>query len=116
MDIIVIKGASQPDIVFQAFLEESSQIIPLIESFLEIPELHSNISLEDEKSLSSTLHKLRGSSGFIGFNELNESTKKSEIALKDKRSTLSSSLKEVITHIKEIEDEIKSKISKGAND
>lgn len=111
METLEIQGVTQPKIVFEALLEECEASAPIVNSSLqELSSLSqiSNLSLETSKSLSQTLHKLRGSFGFMGFQELCALTKNCEQTFNDSDlPSLKTSLSSLSSELTKLAEDVK---------
>jgi chemotaxis protein histidine kinase CheA len=111
METLEIKGTSQPKIVFEAFLEECDGSLEHIESALTTLRQGShvlNLGTEIARNLSQSLHKLRGSCGFVGFLELCSLVKKCEHDFRSESPELAGSLDTLTISLTELITEIKS--------
>jgi HPt (histidine-containing phosphotransfer) domain-containing protein len=110
METLSIRGVSQPEVVFKALLEECEEILPVFLEFLKKMK-DPGFTIENDHSshvaLSQSLHRLRGSAGFMGLKETASLAKTCESALKENDSGLYDKLKELSSDIEALIKEIK---------
>ncbi|HMO17091.1 MAG TPA: Hpt domain-containing protein [Oligoflexia bacterium] len=115
MENFCIRGISQPKEVFQIFVQELETYlreIVLPENHLQIREFSDITSFEpDNSQLVKTLHRLRGSAGFLGFAEILNLTISCEKALKNKSGDLYLLLEELKTNLSDLYLEINKQIN-----
>jgi HPt (histidine-containing phosphotransfer) domain-containing protein len=110
METLSIRGVSQPEVVFKALLEECEQILPFFQEFvtmMEDPDFNLENVHQAHLKLSQSLHRLRGSAGFIGLEKTASLAKACETALKGNDPSLHDQLKELSSDIEALIKEIK---------
>jgi HPt (histidine-containing phosphotransfer) domain-containing protein len=106
METLEIYGISQPKIVFEALLEECHTSFPVLISAAEYLESNQSLEISMKRELSGTLHKLRGSFGFTGFQDICNIARKCEHDLKNDSSETRSSLSRLLEELRKLSQEI----------